>query len=137
MYFFILGVQILPSVSFTSGKNRQNRKLLAGKFCDLERKHKEIHKGNPSTLEGNLPCRREILPSLQGKNIFSRPVSSGQPTKQIMWNLDHTVIISITGLINWSVQVHNYCLGKMWGDSIDKKKIHGLKNSGDGARFTL
>ena len=55
------------------GKNRQNGKLLAGKFCELEGKNKEIHKGNPSTLEGNLPCWREILPRLQGNIFFSRP----------------------------------------------------------------
>ena len=51
------------------GKNRQNKKLLAGKFCDLG-KNKEIHKGNPPILEGNLPCWREILPSLQGNKHF-------------------------------------------------------------------
>ena len=45
----------------------QNRKLLAGKFCDLEGKNKEIHnKGNHPTMAGNLPCRKEILPCLQG-----------------------------------------------------------------------
>ena len=55
------------------GKNRQNGKLLAGKFCELEGKNREIHKGNPSTLEGNLPSWREILPNLQGNNFFSRP----------------------------------------------------------------
>ena len=52
------------------GKNRQNGKLLAGEFCDLEGKNKEIHKGNPPTLEGNLPCWREILPSLQANKHF-------------------------------------------------------------------
>ena len=52
------------------GKNWQNGKLLAGKFCDLEEKNKEIHKGNHPTLEGNLPCWREILPSLQGNKHF-------------------------------------------------------------------
>ena len=56
--------------SVRPGKNRQNGKPLAGKFCDLEEKNKEIHKGNPPTLEGNLPCWREILPSLQGNKHF-------------------------------------------------------------------
>ena len=52
------------------GKNRQNGKLLAGKFCNLEGKNKEINKGNHPTLEGNLPCWREIFPSLQGNKHF-------------------------------------------------------------------
>ena len=55
---------------FTRRKNWQNGKFLAGKFCDLEGKNKEIHKGNHPTLEGNLPCWREILPSLQGNKHF-------------------------------------------------------------------
>ena len=42
----------------------------AEKFCDLEEKNKEIHKGNPPTMEGNLPCWREILHSLQGNKDF-------------------------------------------------------------------
>ena len=45
------------------GKYRQNAKLLAGKFCDLEGKNKEIYKGN-------LPYWREILASLQGNEHF-------------------------------------------------------------------
>ena len=63
---------ICPSCS-QAWKKWQNRKLLARKFCDLEGKNKEIHKGNHPTLEGNLPCWREILPSLQGNKHFSRP----------------------------------------------------------------
>ena len=53
-------------------KNRQNGKLLARKFGDLEGKNKEIHKGNHPTLEGNLPCWRESLPSLQGNKHFGQ-----------------------------------------------------------------
>ena len=45
------------------GKNRQDGKLIVGKFCDLEGKNKEIHKGNMS-------CWREILPGLQGNKHF-------------------------------------------------------------------
>ena len=43
-------------------KKKQNGKLLAGNFV--------IWEGNHPThaLEGNLPCWREILPSLQGKH---------------------------------------------------------------------
>ena len=62
----------LINILYRPGKNRQNGKLLAGKFCELEGKNKEIHKGNPSTLEENLPCWREILPSLQGNIFFSQ-----------------------------------------------------------------
>ena len=54
-------------------KNRQHGKLLAGKFCDLEGKIKKhiSFKVNPLTLEGNLPCWRDTLHSLQGnKNFF-------------------------------------------------------------------
>ena len=57
-------------------KNRQNGKLLAEKFCDLEGKIKEIHAGNPPTLEGNLPCWREILHSLQGNKDFFQAYSN-------------------------------------------------------------
>ena len=39
-------------------------------ICDLEGNSKEIHKGNPPTLEGNLPCWREILHSLQENKDF-------------------------------------------------------------------
>ena len=43
---------------------------LPGNFVIGRGKNREIHKGNHPILEGNLPCWREILPSLQGNKHF-------------------------------------------------------------------
>ena len=40
---------------------------LQGNFVIWRKKNREIHKGNPPTLEGNLPCWKQIFAQLAGK----------------------------------------------------------------------
>ena len=49
-------------------------KLLAGKFCDLEGKNKEIHKGNIPHWREICPAGGKFCPACREINIFSRPV---------------------------------------------------------------
>ena len=54
---------------YRPGKNRQDGKLIAGKFCDLEGKNKEIRK-YIGEYKLHISCWREILSGLQGNKHF-------------------------------------------------------------------
>ena len=52
---------------------------LAGNFVIWNWKNKEIHKENHLTLEGNLPCWRKILLSLNGNRFFQACACANPP----------------------------------------------------------
>ena len=80
---------------------------LQGNFV-IWRGKKEIRKGNPPSLEGNLPCCREILPSLQGIKHFSR-LGHGHPSQKTRQQLVMIECIFKSSRVNVGIIVTLFC----------------------------